>query len=147
MSDVAESERRERTSWHGKAFLIEAMLLLAILVASLGVLMTLFVNARVESAQGERLTQAVQLAKNAAEQFAADPLGASDLVLRSDGLTATVQVTEEAHERGVLARALVTVTDEDPVRAADEGAPSYELATARYIPADQAEGDDGSEAR
>ena len=46
-----------KSSWHGKAFLVEALVLLAFLVMSLAVLITLFVNARLESAGGERLAQ------------------------------------------------------------------------------------------
>ena len=132
--------------WHGKAFLVESLVLLAILVASLAVLMGLFVNARVESTQGERLTQAVQLAQNAAEEFAADPLAAHGQTFEFDGLEATVQVESEAPlstsaasaastaSAGVLLHATVVVRDAGGSGAYAAGEEVYRLETATYVP-------------
>ena len=74
---MADRQAR-KASWHGKAFLVEALVLLVFLVASLSILVALFVQARTEADEGERLSQAVQLAQNAAEEFAADPAGSRD---------------------------------------------------------------------
>ena len=101
-----------KSSWHGKAFLVEALVLLAFLVMSLAVLITLFVNARLESAGGERLAQAVHLAQNAAEEFAANPTDAEALAIEQDGLAVTAQLSYEPHESGTLVRAVIAVTEQ-----------------------------------
>lgn len=109
-------------------------MLLAFLAASLSILVSLFVQARVEGAEGERLTQAVALAQNAAEEFAADPAGAQGMEVESDGLVATVQVSAEAHEAGSLLNATVTVVDERGSASFSAGEEACRLSTARYVP-------------
>ena len=133
MSDVADRQAR-KASWHGKAFLVEALVLLVFLVASLSILVALFVQARTEADEGERLSQAVQLAQNAAEEFAADPIGSQGLAIEDGGLVATVQVGEEAHESGSLLNATVTVVDEEGGGSIEAGEEIYRLDTARYVP-------------
>ena len=133
VSDMADRQAR-KASWHGKAFLVEALVLLVFLVASLSILVSLFVQARTEADEGERLSQAVQLAQNAAEEFAADPAGAQGLALQNDGLVATVQVGEEPHESGSLLNATVTVVDEEGGGSIAAGEEIYRLDTARYVP-------------
>lgn len=161
-----------KSSWHGKAFLVEALVLLAFLVMSLAVLLALFVNARLESAGGERLAQAVHLAQNAAEEFAANPTDAEALAIVQDGLAVSAQLSYESHESGTLVRAVIAVTEQsgeaDAAAGADaagggadagdgagaEGSPAadaagaaaeplYTLETARYVPGLSAP--DGSE--
>lgn len=171
----ASTLHRRRTSnvkspWHGKAFLVEALVLLAFLVMSLAVLITLFVNAQLESAGGERLAQAVHLAQNAAEEFAANPTDAEALAIEQDGLAVTAQLSYEPHESGTLVRAVIAVTEQggeaeaagaaagadgvadvaadDAAGAAEDApapdaAPLYTLETARYVPGLSAP--DGSE--
>ena len=133
VSDVADRQAR-KASWHGKAFLVEALVLLVFLVASLSILVALFVQARTEADEGERLSQAVQLAQNAAEEFAADPAGSQGLAIEDGGLVATVQVGEEAHESGSLLNATVTVVDEEGGGSIEAGEEIYRLDTARYVP-------------
>lgn len=133
VSDVAGGQAR-KASWHGKAFLVEALVLLVFLVASLSILVALFVQARTEADEGERLSQAVQLAQNAAEEFAADPAGSQGLAIEDGGLVATVQVGEEAHESGSLLSATVTVVDEEGGGSIEAGEEIYRLDTARYVP-------------
>ena len=145
-----------KSSWHGKAFLVEALVLLAFLVMSLAVLITLFVNARLESAGGARLAQAVHLAQNAAEEFAANPTDAEALAIVQDGLAVSAQLTYEPHESGILVRAVIAVTEQSGEAGAAAGAdagdgagaegspaadaasaaaePLYTLETARYVP-------------
>ena len=158
-----------KSSWHGKAFLVEALVLLAFLVMSLAVLITLFVNARLESAGGERLAQAVHLAQNAAEEFAANPTDAEALAIEQDGLAVSAQLSYEPHESGTLVRAVIAVTEQggeaeaaaaaageaatgadgasvagaEDAAPAPDAAPLYTLETARYVPGLSAP--DGSE--
>lgn len=128
------ARKDRRSSWHGKAFLVESMVLLVFLVASLSVLVSLFVQARIEGAAGERLSQAIQLAQNAAEEFAADPAAAQGLTLEDGGLVATVRISEEPHEAGSLFNATVTVVDAEGSGSNDAGEEVYRLDTARYVP-------------
>lgn len=155
-----------KSSWHGKAFLVEALVLLAFLVMSLAVILTLFVNARLESAGGERLAQSVHLAQNAAEEFAANPTDAEALAIVQDGLAVSARLSYEPHESGTLVRAVITVAEQNgEADAAGDGAdagdgagaegspaadaasaaaePLYTLETARYVPGLSAP--DGSE--
>ena len=108
------------------AFLVEAR--------CCSILVALFVQARTEADEGERLSQAVQLAQNAAEEFAADPAGSQGLAIEDGGLVATVQVGEEAHESGSLLNATVTVVDEEGGGSIEAGEEIYRLDTARYVP-------------
>lgn len=57
------------------AFVVETLILLVALVSSMGVLTQLFSQSIAVSQQSERLCQAVSVAENAAEEFAADPTG------------------------------------------------------------------------
>ena len=118
-------------SWHGTAFLVEALVLLLFLVASLGIFMQAFARARATGAQAAQLESAVALASDMAERFCADPASVSEPA-QEDGLTATCDV--EAPSDGEVAplRATITVTDAD-------GTVVYELATARAA-------EDGTEA-
>lgn len=134
-----ESASHVTPAWHGKAFLVEAMVILAFLVVSLAILISVFVHARIESAQGAHQTEAIHLAQNAAEQFSADPAGSQGLVLAQDELRATVEVTPEPHEDGTLYRATVSVVDEAGVGRHDQNAETYRLDTARYVPAGESE--------
>ncbi|MCI7552671.1 MAG: hypothetical protein MSA23_01955, partial [Collinsella sp.] len=71
------------------AFVVETLILLVALVSSMGVLTQLFSQSIAASQQSERLCQAVNVAENAAEEFAADPTGgaAGKKVVRGVALT------------------------------------------------------------
>lgn len=110
-------------SWHGTAFLVEALVLLLFLVASLGIFMQAFARARATGAQAAQLESAVALASDMAERFCADPASASEPA-QEDGLTATCDVEAPSDGEVATLRATITVTDAD-------GTVVYELATAR----------------
>lgn len=84
-----------RASWHGTALLVEALVLLAFLVASLALFMQVFAQARGMGAEGSRLAQAVAMASNLAEEFAADPATEPE-PLEHNGLTASCAVATVA---------------------------------------------------
>lgn len=84
-----------RASWHGTALLVEALVLLAFLVASLALFMQAFAQARGMGAEGSQLAQAVAMASNLAEEFAADPATEPE-PLERDGLTASCEVATVA---------------------------------------------------
>lgn len=141
-----------RASWHGTALLVEALVLLTFLVASLALFMQAFAQARGMGAEGSQLAQAVAMASNLAEEFAADP-AAEPEPLERDGLTASCAVATVAADdvdgadgqtgpdaddapsggsssdssgaAGTLYRATILVTDGD-------GDEVYRLVTERY---------------
>ena len=114
-----------RPAWSGMAMLVEAMLLLVFLMASLAIAMQLFAASSARAQQGRDLARAVAEATNVAERFAADPATAGG-VTQADNLTVDCQVTDEQTARGTLYHATITVYGDD---AQD---PVYVLTTARY---------------
>ena len=73
MSLMYRQRTNEKTSWHGAALLTEALILLAFLVGCLAVFFNLLASASVMGKESTQLTEAVALASNVAEEFAADP--------------------------------------------------------------------------
>lgn len=112
-------------SWHGTAFLIEAILLLAFLIGAIALFMQLFSASIVRSSENDELASAIALASNSAERFAADPIGAGAETLTEDGLTVTCEVTPEKKEGGTLYKAEISVSD--------GSTEVYRLSTARYV--------------
>lgn len=140
---------RERSSWHGAAFVLEVMLLVAFVAASLAVLAAVFSGAQMRGIEAIRLTDAVTLAasgaSNGAEDFAADPEAAyaegtsttyyavaAGSVAPCDPSAAnacevTRVVDRNATQAGALYDATITVTRDGEVL--------YELKTSAYVSA------------
>lgn len=140
---------RERSSWHGAAFVLEVMLLVAFIAASLAVLAAVFSGAQMRGIEAIRLTDAVTLAasgaSNGAEDFAADPEAAyaegtsttyyavaAGSVAPCDPSAAnacevTRVVDRNVTQAGALYDATVTVTRDGEVL--------YELKTSAYVSA------------
>lgn len=125
-STASDRERTSRSPRHvDTGFMIEVLLLLAMLLVCMAVLMQLLAAANSRSKTGSSLSQAVSMATSVAEDFSASPTDVSPVT--SDGdLTATCDVTSEHTSAGILYHATVTVTDAD-------GARLYSLDTARYV--------------
>lgn len=164
--------RQERRVWPGAAFIVEALLLLVFLAGSLAVLMELNADAHEAGQQSAELVNALTLASNAAEEFAADPVGAAltpassagdgtedASVVRAEGLVLVREVLPEAQEAGVLYRATITVWNEHDVADLGDTAseiaqglelrdratvPVYRLETAAYVPDASAADDTGA---
>lgn len=115
---------RARSGRHGMAFLFEALVVLAVLMLSLAVFVTLFSSAQIEGRQATQLSQAVLLATNRAEEFSADPTGVQERTTE-DGLTVTCDVTETNRDDGILYDATITVSEGETEL--------YVLSTARYV--------------
>ena len=140
---------------HVTAFYIEVLLLTVGLIGIVLVLTQIFALGRRESAEARELTDAVCLAQNAAEAFAAssdpeelcallDEGGSAELVeiggtaavrasydadLRADGngvFLVTVTWNEESTDAGVLVRSRIIVTGQDGTREI------YSLETASF---------------
>lgn len=128
-----ESSRRTsanlmRTSWASVAFIVESVLLLVFLVASLAVLTQVFVSSLNRSIESRTLDAATIAASSIAEHFAADPTDVSEETVLGD-LRITCKVTEDLHAGGTLYRAHIDVFD-----ASESGGDAlvYSLDTANY---------------
>lgn len=153
--------RSERAVWPGAAFIVEALLLLVFLAGSLAVLMSLNADAERTGRESANLMNAIVLASNSAEQFAADPqavVGAQSLdagetdanVVYQDNLLLIREVGAETTEGGTLFHATITVWDQEDVVGVDTPdateavyeltltnrsvQPVYTLETAAYAP-------------
>lgn len=128
-----------RRSWHGAAFILEALILLVFLLAFSVILLGLFSGTHTRSAEAERLSGAIVLATNDAEAFAADPRtstqtfyysigdGTISLTDESDSHALAVNrtVSKEARDGGTMYYADISVTQQDES--------IYELSTSRYV--------------
>jgi hypothetical protein len=111
------------------AFLVEALVLLVVLMASLAVFTNLFASAQREGRHSARTTHAIILATNAAEAFSADPQ-VGEVTSSSDGLRVSCHAQAEPAGPGKMYRAEVTVVEEDT------GETLYTIETARYVRGD-----------
>lgn len=128
------AQKQGKTSWTGTAFMVEALVLLFFLVASLAVFTQLFAYSANGAKEAQRITQATELAQNAAEEFSANPqavaagqtvgLGAAQGE-GADGFTVSCDVSNEAQGHGTYYTAHITVTD-------SEGE-AYALDASRYV--------------
>lgn len=115
------------------AYIIEALALLAVLVASMAVFTQLFAASTQTAASSSRLCRAVSVAENAAEEFSANPAaveGGESTGLgiangTSDGFTVKTKVTKDKREAGTLWHAHITVSD--------DAGKAYELDTQRNV--------------
>jgi len=113
-----------RTGRRNVAFLIESMIVLALLMASMAVFVQIFSSAQLEGRSANRLSKAVVAATNCAETFSADPTAVPSSAQDGD-LTVLCDVDVDEHEDGDLYNATITVKIEDEVL--------YTLHTARYL--------------
>lgn len=151
--------RADRAVWPGAAFVVEALLLLVFLTASLAVLMQLNADADLTRKESATLMDALVLASNSAEQFAGNPSIATQVqdgqeadpnLVSSEDLLLVREVEAEPSRDGTLYRAVITVWQKDQVakvdtvsgqlvayevvRINDSVEPVYRLETARYVP-------------
>lgn len=128
------TQKQGKTSWTGTAFMVEALVLLFFLVASLAVFTQLFAYSANGAKQAQRLTQATELAQNAAEEFSANPqaVAAGQTVGlgtaqggNADGFTVSCNVSDEAQGHGTYYTAHISVSD-------NEGE-AYALDASRYV--------------
>lgn len=109
----------------GMAFIVEALVLLLFLVLAVTVFVQLLGGAVVRSQQATDLENAVQIAQDAAETFAADP---QSFQPEDQGVYAVdADIERTATSAGALYRATIKVGKDG-----EEGS-IYELSTARYV--------------
>lgn len=120
-------KKLRRATWSrrtGRAFIIEALILFAFLIASLAVITQVFVASVSESAYSRDLEHAITIASNTAERFSANPLS-DELNYSQDGLTVTCEVDSQPTGAGTLYIAHIIVYN-------DRGA-FFDVDTTRYV--------------
>lgn len=125
--------KKGKTPWSSTAFMIEALVLLFVLVASLAVFTTLFAFSATNAQQAKRVSEASVVAQNVAEEFVADPAGVvigdtvgAGAALGGGTWTVSCEITGiQQGEVGALYTAHITVSD-----AQGE---AYALNTSRYV--------------
>ncbi len=139
---LARVKQTRSSAFSGAAFVIEALILLVFLAACLALFMSMFGTANEIGVENTRQEQAITLAANEAELFAADPTGsfgahevsvatglagrtATSASPETEIFTVRCDVTPEAMAAGTLYRALITITF--------EGETLYSLQTAHYV--------------
>lgn len=118
-----------RPAWSGMAVLVEAMVVLLFLIASLAIITQLFAKAAIRAQEGERLARAVAVATDAAERFAADPDEAAGTTV-TDELEVVCEVVPTDTPAGTLYDATISVFVQGDTDSAQ--APVYVLTTSRY---------------
>ena len=116
--------------WSSVAFIVESILLLVFLVASLAVLTKVFSASLTRSVESRTLDAATIAATSIAEHFAADPEGVEERTQLGD-LIIVCDVTEEPRKDGTMHHAEIRVYE---VASFGEGSgqPVYTLNTSRY---------------
>lgn len=117
-----------RTSWSSVAFVVESVLLILFLVASLAVLTQVFSTSLNRSVESRTLDAATIAASSIAEHFAADPTGVDEETTLGD-LHIVCKVTDEPRKGGTMYHAQIDVYD---TTGAHGGVPVYSISTARY---------------
>lgn len=125
--------KNKRSNWAGTAFMVEALVLLAVLVACMAVFTQLFAYALTTAQESERTSSTVIAAQNAAEEFSADPesvyaskpVGEGVAENGADGQYVSCDVTKTAQAAGTMYAAHITVSDNAGV--------AYELDATRYV--------------
>lgn len=99
LSQLRSVNTQGRRSWHGAAFIVESLALLAFLVTALAVVIQLMGVAHERGVEASHLSNAIILASNDAEAFAADPTsGSSEAQFTEDNgtLVSLEEATAEA---------------------------------------------------
>lgn len=124
-----------------RAFMVEALLLIAFLAASVAIILQLFAAAGVHSQEAHRLSMSEHLATNAAESFGASPTTVERMtyydadgnkVNTSDVRAYSVQttITSQHTAAGVMYNASIVVANHEQNY---DGDVTYELQTQRYL--------------
>ena len=123
-----KSRMRTRQSWSSVAFIVESILLLVFLVASLAVLTRVFTASLSRSVESRTLDAATIAATSIAEHFAADPTGVDESTTLGD-LIIKCEVTEGSRANGTMYYAHIDVYDTAGVTG---GTPVYSIDTSHY---------------
>lgn len=118
---TARKDHISRPAWANVAFIVEAMLLLVFLIASLAVFMQLFSVALERSEQGGTMTKAVAVGSAVAEEFAAYPEDVQ-AVTELDGMVVTCDIDKVERTGGTMYYADIAVYNQGEAPASSTGA-------------------------
>lgn len=115
------------------SFVVEALVLLVFLAACMAVFTQLFSGSATLAKQSERLSDAVMVAKDAAEEFSSapeavasgKPVGLTVIANGKGSFDVSCDVTTDETDAGTLYRAHISVSDSQGV--------AYELDATRYV--------------
>lgn len=124
--EMEQGTRTTRVVGSTKSFLIEALVVLALLMSCLAVFAKLFTSAYLEGQAANQLSGAVLVAQNCAEEFSANPLAVSPTSEQGDYVVSCT-TTEQSHAQGTLFQATIVVSL--------KGEEVYSLTTSRYVKA------------
>lgn len=124
-----KARSRLRSPWSSVAFIVESILLLLFLVASLAVLTKVFSASLTRGVESRTLDAATIAATSIAEHFAADPTSVQESAKLGD-LLVRCDVTDDERRAGTLYHADIAVYD---FSEAGNGEVVYKLSTSRYV--------------
>lgn len=115
------SSQRGKNSWTSTAFMVEAIVLLFFLIASMAVFTQLFGLATTTSTEATRLANASTIAQNAAEEFSANPVsvakgtrvGLGAAAGTSGNFKVSCDVSKKKKGTGTLYSAHIVVSDDN----------------------------------
>lgn len=126
------SLKRGKTPWTNTAFMIESLVLLFVLVASLAVFTALFAYSADSAKQAQRISDATAIAQNAAEEFSANPASAeagksvgAAASAQAEGFAVSYDVTAQPQAAGTFYSVHITVSDSQ--------GEAYALDAARFV--------------
>ena len=126
------------SSWHGSAFIVEALVLLIFLAAAVAIFTQLFSHAAAEAAQSRALSSAVAAADDVAERFSADPYALGDVEAYGD-LVVVSETIHDPYGPGTWHRATITVYPQDAYsESASAEDALFTISTGKYEPAESA---------
>ncbi len=110
----------------GKAFLAEALLILLFVVCSVAIISQMFAASSERARQSYNLSNAIELATSAAEEFSCSPESVNE-EFSAKGLLVSRSVESVTLEAGVMYKAHISVSDPNT------GSQVYSLDTSRYV--------------
>ena len=131
--NLGEGMSQQKGGWSSISFVVEALVLLVFLAASMAIFTQLFAGSSTLASESERLSTAVMVAKDAAEEFESEPaavasgqpVGLTVIANGKDGFDVACDVTTEAEGAGTMYTAHITVSDSQGT--------AYELDASRYV--------------
>lgn len=127
-----------RRSWHGMAFIMEALVLMVFLVISTAILLQVFESSRAHNNEASSLSYAAVLASNDAELFHVSPISDNEAYfdLKDGVLTPTEEPSDKTY---ILTRTVRPQQEANGVlyyadiKVEQSGEVLYELNSARYV--------------
>lgn len=123
-----KSRQNTRLAWSSVAFIVESILLLVFLVASLAILTQVFAASLTRSVESRTLDAASIAATSIAEHFAADPTDVEENIRLGD-LLVKCAVVDERRANGTMYYATISVYD---MSANGSGEAVYTIETSKY---------------